>query len=214
MYSEHLKRAIEEDDEDEDREDQFGNEADNAVGTSSFATNNTTTTIINKNINNNGRDQALTDQEIETDYGDDVAAMLESEDGRSLPSVRSPNETRRLRELPPRKQRRREAETTALPQSEGLSITTSILSNQGWKLQVPLGTQHEADRWRSGEIAEVYEDTLRTLLRLQGEAIPKVSDVRWKGETDGDGADRSRALATTVGKTERAGRAAEVVENL
>ncbi|PYH89443.1 Mis14-domain-containing protein [Aspergillus ellipticus CBS 707.79] len=65
------------------------------------------------------------------------------------------------------------------------------------KLDVPLGTDHEAERWRGGEMAEVYEDALRTLLRLQGELGP--------------GADGA-ALASTLGKAERAGRAVEVVE--
>lgn len=70
-----------------------------------------------------------------------------------------------------------------------------------WKLDIPLGTEQEAERWRNGEIAEAYEDTLRTLLRLQGEAVP------------GDNDDRSDdALASTVGKAERAVRAVEFVE--
>lgn len=67
-----------------------------------------------------------------------------------------------------------------------------------WKIHVPLSSEAETQRWRNGEMAEVYGDTLRTLLRLQGEA----------DEADGN------ALATTVGKAERAGRAAEVVENM
>ena len=78
-------------------------------------------------------------------------------------------------------------------------------ARQDWKIEVPLGSEPEAERWRNGEMAEVYEDTLRTLLRLQGEADDTVSDA---GGTDGN------ALATTVGKAERAGRAAEVVEKM
>lgn len=75
-----------------------------------------------------------------------------------------------------------------------------------WKIEVPLGSEQEAERWRNGEMAEVYEDALRTLLRLQGEADDDtVSDA---GGTDGN------ALATTVGKAERAGRATEVVEKM
>lgn len=66
---------------------------------------------------------------------------------------------------------------------------------QQWKLNIPLGTDQEAERWRSGEMAEVYEDALRTLLRLQGEEE-----------------DAQTALSSTVGKAERAGRAVEVVE--
>ncbi|PWY87880.1 Mis14-domain-containing protein [Aspergillus sclerotioniger CBS 115572] len=68
------------------------------------------------------------------------------------------------------------------------------------KLEVPLGTEHEAERWRSGEIAEVYEDALRTLLRLQGEL-----------DASAEGPD-GNALASTLGKAERAGRAVDVVE--
>lgn len=72
-----------------------------------------------------------------------------------------------------------------------------------WTLQTALGTEEEQKRWKSGEIAGVYEDALRMLLRLQGEdnAIT---------EAGGEG----NALATTVGKAERAGRAAEVVNNM
>ncbi|KAE8352870.1 kinetochore protein Mis14 like-domain-containing protein [Aspergillus coremiiformis] len=76
-----------------------------------------------------------------------------------------------------------------------------------WKLHVPLGTDHEAELWRTGEIAEVYEDTLRALLRLQGEAIPgDETSATADGATDGN------AVASTVGKAERATRAVEVVE--
>ncbi|PYH80026.1 Mis14-domain-containing protein [Aspergillus uvarum CBS 121591] len=74
------------------------------------------------------------------------------------------------------------------------------------KLQVPLGSKHEAERWRSGDMAEVYEDALRTLLRLQGEALAGQAAT-----PDVEGAD-GNALASTVGKAERAGRAVEVVE--
>ncbi|PYI07468.1 Mis14-domain-containing protein [Aspergillus sclerotiicarbonarius CBS 121057] len=69
------------------------------------------------------------------------------------------------------------------------------------KLEAPLGTEHEAERWRSGEMAEVYEDALRTLLRLQGEGV--------SGQELDASAD---ALASTLGKAERAGRAVEVLE--
>lgn len=68
-----------------------------------------------------------------------------------------------------------------------------------WKLEIPLGTEEESERWRSGDMADVYERALRTLQRLQGE-----------GDVGGEG----HALATTVGKAERAGRAAEVVESM
>ncbi|KAL5338647.1 kinetochore protein Mis14 like-domain-containing protein [Aspergillus crustosus] len=76
----------------------------------------------------------------------------------------------------------------------------------GWNLHIPLGTDHEAERWRNGEVAEVYEDALRTLLRLQGE----------EGDNAGsqsDGLD-GNALASTVGKAERAGRAVDFVEKI
>lgn len=72
-----------------------------------------------------------------------------------------------------------------------------------WKLDIPLGTEEETERWRSGDMADIYENALRTLQRLQGEG--GVAE-----ETGGEG----NALATTVGKAERAGRAAEVVESM
>ncbi|KAI2995148.1 hypothetical protein CBS147346_10093 [Aspergillus niger] len=74
------------------------------------------------------------------------------------------------------------------------------------KLEVSLGTENEAERWRSGEMAEVYEDALRTLLRLQGEGVSGA-----EVDSSGDGAD-GNALSSTLGKAERAGRAVEVVE--
>ncbi|KAJ5728401.1 hypothetical protein N7493_004731 [Penicillium malachiteum] len=71
-----------------------------------------------------------------------------------------------------------------------------------WELQIPLGTREETERWRSGDMADVYENTLRTLQRLQGEA-----------DADEEGS-KANGLATTVGKAERAGRAADVVEKM
>lgn len=78
-------------------------------------------------------------------------------------------------------------------------------SNPAWTLDIPLGTDEEAERWRNGDMAEVYENALRTLQRLQGE-----------GDTDAskEAGSEGNALATTVGKAERAGRAAEVVESM
>ncbi|KAJ5601825.1 Kinetochore Mis14 [Penicillium lagena] len=76
-----------------------------------------------------------------------------------------------------------------------------------WTLQVPLGTEEETERWQSEDMAAAYDNALRMLLRLQGE----------EGGLDSSskaGAVEGNALATTVGKAERAGRAAEVVENL
>lgn len=74
-----------------------------------------------------------------------------------------------------------------------------------WTLDIPLGTDEEAERWRNGDMAEVYETALRTLQRLQGEG-----DAEIGVEAGSEG----NALATTVGKAERAGRAAEVVESM
>jgi kinetochor protein Mis14/NSL1 len=76
-------------------------------------------------------------------------------------------------------------------------------ADPAWTLQAALGTEEEQERWKSGDIAGVYEDTLRMLLRLQGEG-----DLTTEAGAEGN------ALATTVGKVERAGRAAEVVENM
>ncbi|KAF7712161.1 Uncharacterized protein PECH_001004 [Penicillium ucsense] len=80
-----------------------------------------------------------------------------------------------------------------------------LSDHPSWKLDVSLGTEEQAERWRNGDVAAVYENALRTLQRLQGEA---------DGETDEQPGSEGNALATTVGKAERAGRAAEVVENM
>ena len=75
-----------------------------------------------------------------------------------------------------------------------------------WKLDITPGkTDAELSRWRDGDVASSYDDALRLLLRLQGEvgALSETAD-----EDDGLG------LATTVGKAERASRAAEVVERM
>ncbi|WEW60462.1 hypothetical protein PRK78_005948 [Emydomyces testavorans] len=79
----------------------------------------------------------------------------------------------------------------------------------GWILDIPFGNERERERWRDGEIGEVYADGLRTLVRLQGEATLGKDD----DDDDGEG-DSSKGLAATVGKVERARRAAEVVENM
>ena len=71
-------------------------------------------------------------------------------------------------------------------------------------LHVPLGSEQEAVRWRNGDVAAVYEQALRKLLHLQGET----------GEEEEDSDNTGDALATTVGRAERAGRAAEVVEQM
>jgi len=90
--------------------------------------------------------------------------------------------------------------------SEGSSAKTGKrrgLPRPEWNLRVPLGTDEETERWMSGDMADVYEDALRTLQRLQGE-----------GDGDEEPGTEGNALATTVGKAERAGRAAEVVEKM
>ncbi|EAW09565.1 uncharacterized protein ACLA_037750 [Aspergillus clavatus NRRL 1] len=74
-----------------------------------------------------------------------------------------------------------------------------------WELRVPLGSERETERWRDGGMTAVYEDALRGLLRLQGEV--------GAGEGGEDGVD-GNALASTLGKAERAGRAVEVVEKM
>jgi kinetochor protein Mis14/NSL1 len=76
-----------------------------------------------------------------------------------------------------------------------------------WKLDVPFGARNEMEKWHNGEMAEVYSDTLRILLRLQGEVLER--DGQEESE-DSSG----KGLATTIGKAERAGRAAEVVQNM
>lgn len=87
----------------------------------------------------------------------------------------------------------------------GVAAASSAVKPE-WKLQVPFSSGNEAERWHNGEMAEIYSDSLRTLLRLQGEVAA--------GDENADSEEGSRALATTVGKAERAGRAAEVVEKM
>lgn len=101
-------------------------------------------------------------------------------------------------------QTRNGANTTQRP------LRRSPRIKQEWKLSVPLGTAEEEARWRNGEMAEVYSDALRTLLRLQGEAV--VGDEH--DESDSASGGGTKALATTLGKAERAGRAADVVEHM
>ena len=79
---------------------------------------------------------------------------------------------------------------------------------QDWKLEIPLGTENEMSRWREGDMALAYEDALRSLLRLQGEGSVPGDDNQSTGRQDGN------ALASTVGKAERAWKAVEVVENM
>ncbi|KAJ5132689.1 hypothetical protein N7448_006847 [Penicillium atrosanguineum] len=98
----------------------------------------------------------------------------------------------------------KESETKVQVGADGMDVDTKTGSRQmdpSWKLDVQLGTTEVTERWQSGDMADVYEDALRTLQRLQGEGEDIVV---------GEG----NALATTVGKAERAGRAAEVVEGM
>lgn len=103
-------------------------------------------------------------------------------------------------------------------QNQGISSTTqrplrrSPRIKKEWELSVPLGTVEEEARWRNGEMAEVYSDALRTLLRLQGEAV--VGDEHDESDSTSSSSRGMKALATTLGKAERAGRAADVVEHM
>jgi kinetochor protein Mis14/NSL1 len=75
-----------------------------------------------------------------------------------------------------------------------------------WKLHVPFDTEQEASRWADGEMADVYSDALRTLVRLQPE-LGAAGDESMEEDAEG----KSLGLAATVGKVERARKAAEVV---
>jgi kinetochor protein Mis14/NSL1 len=76
-----------------------------------------------------------------------------------------------------------------------------------FRLDIPFGTQAERERWQSGEMAEVYTDTLRTLLRLQGEEL---TDSNSHDDDDSD----KKAISTTVATAERAEKAVDVVERM
>lgn len=92
-------------------------------------------------------------------------------------------------------------EKSAETQSRGSRRTRRRGPDPAWRLEIPLGTEEEAERWQSGDMAAVYENALRTLQRIQGDA-------------DTEDNVEGNALATTVGKAERAGRAADVVEKM
>lgn len=83
-----------------------------------------------------------------------------------------------------------------------------------WKLEIPFENPTQQERWRSGDVADVYSHALRTLMQLQGD------DTMAENETvDGDVSDVEkkkvrRALATTVGKLERSRKAVDVVEGI
>lgn len=111
-----------------------------------------------------------------------------------------------------------ESTTTRQRQRRGRGRRRQRQIKPAWKLDIPLGSSsspHEAERWRSGEMGEVYSDALRTLLRLQGLSADGDKSDASKGTQEAEGEEgETKALATTVGKTERAGRAAEVVEKM
>ncbi|EEA27731.1 hypothetical protein TMatcc_003972 [Talaromyces marneffei ATCC 18224] len=77
-----------------------------------------------------------------------------------------------------------------------------------FRLDIPFGTQAERERWQSGEMAEVYTDTLRTLLRLQGEELTDSAGAVSHADSD------KKAISTTVATAERAEKAVEVVERM
>ncbi|KAL4772127.1 kinetochore protein Mis14 like-domain-containing protein [Aspergillus nidulans var. acristatus] len=112
---------------------------------------------------------------------------------------------------------RNQDQLQAQPEEDAANINEGEKRRRGkvsgkkeWNLNLPLGTEQEAERWRNGEMAEVYEDALRTLLRLQGEPVPGNDDAAMSKSDGVDG----NALASTVGKAERAGRAVEFVEKI
>ncbi|OKL58839.1 hypothetical protein UA08_05572 [Talaromyces atroroseus] len=92
-------------------------------------------------------------------------------------------------------------------QQEEDSSKMDIDPNPEWKLDIPFGTDSERERWHSGEMAEVYADTLRTLLRLQGEEEEGRAG-------DGDDDRNTKAISTTIATAERAERAVEFVERM
>lgn len=84
-----------------------------------------------------------------------------------------------------------------------------------WKLDISLGTQAERERWRSGEMAEIYTDTLRTLLRLQREEEEEEEEQIGHRHSSNAMLDSDKkAISTTVATAERAEKAAKVVERM
>ncbi|KAK1143064.1 hypothetical protein N8T08_007133 [Aspergillus melleus] len=196
-YAEQLRRAIEEDeeefrdDEDEDEDDQGGNGA-------AETTNTETAMETDESGEKKGTDGPTTGGE-----GADVAmpdADANTEQQHQDQTQPQPQAQPQEQAQTQSKKRSREDKSS----DDGPSRRKSKARKAQWDLKVPLGTDHEAERWRTGDVAEVYEDALRTLLRLQGEGD---DDSAAEGSTS-DG----YALASTVGKTERARQAVEVVE--
>ncbi|KAF3490975.1 uncharacterized protein GIQ15_00492 [Arthroderma uncinatum] len=91
-------------------------------------------------------------------------------------------------------------------------IRNILRKHPEWLLQAPAGTPQEQERWRDGEMSEVYARSLETLFRLQGEG----SGIGYEdGDEEGSSHSGSVApLATTVGKAERARLATGVVEKM
>jgi kinetochor protein Mis14/NSL1 len=95
-------------------------------------------------------------------------------------------------------------------QEENTKMDIDVEPKAEWKLDIPFGTDSERERWHSGEMAEVYADTLRTLLRLQGEEGPE-TEAEAEGGDDDKG---TKAISTTIATAERAERAVEFVEKM
>ncbi|KAJ5239880.1 kinetochore protein Mis14 like-domain-containing protein [Penicillium chermesinum] len=139
------------------------------------------------------------------DYGAELARVIQEEDeaglddGLDKESTQEHEDGGRMDETADGEETSRNEENNTEAQPRRTKARRG--PDPAWTLEVPLGTDAEAERWRSGEMAEVYEKTLRTLQRLQGDA-------------DMEDSAEGNALATTVGKAERAGRAADVVEQM
>ncbi|PYI15669.1 Mis14-domain-containing protein [Aspergillus violaceofuscus CBS 115571] len=206
-YAEQLKRVIEEEEEEEEEEDEDAEIEAGEEGEREKEDDGTNVVVGDKEEDNGlkeesegaSQDRAGADQEMtgtETGTATAAAASRTGGEGRDTEMVDAPAgaEVGAM-----------DGSATPPPPPPPKTRRSARLARRA-KLQVPLGSKHEAERWRSGDMAEVYEDALRTLLRLQGEALAGQADT-----SDVEGAD-GNALASTVGKAERAGRAVEVVE--
>ncbi|KAI5300695.1 hypothetical protein KEM56_002258 [Ascosphaera pollenicola] len=85
-----------------------------------------------------------------------------------------------------------------------------------WKLEIPFANAAQQERWRSGDVADVYSNALRTLMQLQGDdRMMESGNVNGDGDvSDSEKKRVRRALATTVGKLERSRKAVDVVEGI
>ncbi|PLB53043.1 Mis14-domain-containing protein [Aspergillus steynii IBT 23096] len=194
-YAEQLRAAIEEDEgefkDDEDDEDEGG--IDGAETT------NTQTEEEQGEKKAEAQTQTQTDGSTTAREGEGADVAMPDADQQSQPQAQAQTQAQ---SQPPSRKRSHEDQ----PGDDGPPHRKSKSRKAQWDLKVPLGTDHEAERWRNGEVAEVYEDALRTLLRLQGEGDEDAA----AGESTSDG----NALASTVGKAERARQAVEVVEKV